>query len=64
MAELGDICDPALVDEAGGAGLVSVQTGGQPRIVSARRRLELMALLSEPGRFDFDAAESAWGGTD
>ena len=33
-------------------------------IVNVRRRLELMALLSEPGRFDFDAAEEAWGGTD
>ncbi len=31
-------------------------------IVNARRRLELVALLSEPGRFDFDAAEGAWGG--
>ena len=33
-------------------------------IVHARRRLELIALLSEPGRFDFDAAEHAWGGED
>jgi len=31
-------------------------------IVDARRRLELIAMLSEPGRFDFDAAEDAWGG--
>ena len=31
-------------------------------VVAARRRLELVALLSEPGRFDFDAAERAWGG--
>lgn len=31
-------------------------------IVDARRRLELVALLSEEGRFDFEAAESAWGG--
>ena len=30
-------------------------------IVNARRRLELMAMLSEPGRFDFDAAEDPWG---
>ena len=29
-------------------------------IVNARRRLELVALLSEPGRFDFDAIEGAW----
>lgn len=31
-------------------------------VVNAKRRLELVALLSEPGRFDFDAAEQAWGG--
>lgn len=31
-------------------------------IVNARRRLELMAMLSEPGRFDFGAADDAWGG--
>lgn len=31
-------------------------------IVNARRRLEFIAMLSVPGRFDFDAAESAWGG--
>ena len=33
-------------------------------IVNARRRLELVALLSEPGRFDFDVVEDAWGGAD
>lgn len=31
-------------------------------VVAARRRLELVALLSEPARFDFDAADRAWGG--
>ena len=30
-------------------------------IVYAKRRLELIALLSQEGRFDFDAAEQAWG---
>jgi Arc/MetJ family transcription regulator len=30
-------------------------------IVDAKRRLELIALLSEPGRFDFEAADGAWG---
>jgi hypothetical protein len=29
-------------------------------VVNARRRLELVAMLSEEGRFDFDAAERAW----
>ena len=33
-------------------------------IVDARRRLELVALLSEPGRYDFDALDDAWGGED
>lgn len=28
----------------------------------AQRRLELVALLAEPDRFDFEAAEHAWGG--
>lgn len=30
-------------------------------VVQARRRLELIALLREPGRFDFEAADRAWG---
>ena len=33
-------------------------------IVNVRRRLELVALLSEPGRFGFDPADNAWGGDD
>lgn len=31
-------------------------------VVHAKRRLELVALLLEDERFDFDAAGSAWGG--
>ena len=31
-------------------------------IVNAKRRLELVALLSDKDRFDFDTAEDAWGG--
>jgi Glyoxalase-like domain len=31
-------------------------------IVNAKRRLELVALLGEEGRFEFDTDESAWGG--
>ena len=31
-------------------------------IVNARRRLELVALLSEPGRHDSEAIDDAWGG--
>jgi len=30
-------------------------------VVHAKRRLELIALLGEEGRFDFDAAGAAWG---
>jgi Arc/MetJ family transcription regulator len=31
-------------------------------VVHARRRLEVIAMLGEEGRFDFGAAEGAWGG--
>lgn len=31
-------------------------------IVNAKRRLELIGLLSQPERFDCDAVETAWGG--
>ncbi len=31
-------------------------------VVHAKRRLELIALLGKEGRFDFEAAERAWGG--
>ena len=30
-------------------------------VVHARRRLELVALFSQEGRFDFEAAQRAWG---
>lgn len=30
-------------------------------VVHAKRRLELVALLGEEGRFDFEAAEHSWG---
>jgi len=30
-------------------------------VVHAKRRLELVALLGDEGRFDFAAAERAWG---
>jgi Arc/MetJ family transcription regulator len=33
-------------------------------IVHARRRLELVALLGQEGRFDFEVAERAWGSED
>ncbi|WP_420622556.1 hypothetical protein [Candidatus Poriferisodalis sp.] len=31
-------------------------------LVDAKRRLELAELIAEPIRFDFAAAEEAWGG--
>jgi Arc/MetJ family transcription regulator len=31
-------------------------------VVNAKRRLELIALLAEPGRFDFEVVDRAWGG--
>lgn len=30
-------------------------------VVHAKRRIELVALLSQEGRFDFDHVEQAWG---
>jgi Arc/MetJ family transcription regulator len=30
-------------------------------VVDAKRRLELIALLSDPERYDFEAADAAWG---
>jgi len=30
-------------------------------VVNAKRRLELIGLLSQTERFDFEAAEPAWG---
>ncbi len=33
-------------------------------VVDATRRVALLELVGEVGRFDFDAAEQAWGGTD
>jgi len=33
-------------------------------VVDAKRRLELIGMLSEEGRFDFDSAERAWGAND
>ena len=31
-------------------------------VVNAKRRFELVALLGEEGRFDFESAEHSWGG--
>jgi Arc/MetJ family transcription regulator len=31
-------------------------------VVNAKKRLELIALLGESGRFEFDAVARAWGG--
>lgn len=33
-------------------------------VVNAKRRLELIAILGEDGRYDFDAAGDAWGADD
>ncbi len=33
-------------------------------VVDATRRVALLELLGEVGRFDFDAAAQAWGGAD
>jgi Arc/MetJ family transcription regulator len=31
-------------------------------VVHAKRRLEVIAVLAQEGRFDFETAEGAWGG--
>ncbi len=31
-------------------------------IVNAKRRIELLALLQDPDRHDFDTIEDSWGG--
>jgi Arc/MetJ family transcription regulator len=33
-------------------------------IVNAKKRLELIELLSDPSRFDFSSVDQAWGGRD
>jgi Arc/MetJ family transcription regulator len=33
-------------------------------IVNAKKRLELIELLSDPARFDFSSVDQAWGGRD
>jgi len=33
-------------------------------VVDAKRRIELIGLLAEPGRFDFSAVDDAWAGGD
>lgn len=32
-------------------------------VVNSKRRLELLALLADPDRFELDTSDSAWGGT-
>lgn len=33
-------------------------------VVDARRRLELIVLLSDPARVDFEVTDAAWGGAE
>jgi len=33
-------------------------------VVRAKRRLELIAMFAQEGRFDFETAEGAWGGSE
>lgn len=33
-------------------------------VVHQRLRAQMLAALSEPGRFDLEAAETAWGGSE
>lgn len=57
--------DPDIVQQAaeilGTTTLRATIDAALREIVHARRRLELVALLAQDGRFDFEAAERAWG---
>lgn len=33
-------------------------------VVDAQRRIELIALLSDPARVDFEVTDAAWGGVE
>jgi Arc/MetJ family transcription regulator len=60
--------DPDIVQQAaeilGTTTLRATIDAALREIVHARRRLELIALLAQDGRFDFEAAERAWGSDD
>lgn len=57
-------CCPSAAEILGTSTLRDTVNGAMLEIVYAKRRLELVALFSEQGRFDLDAAEHAWGGDD
>lgn len=65
MAKTSIEIDPDIAQEAaailGTTTLRATVDAALHEVVHARRRVELIALLSEPGRFDFDRAEKAWG---
>jgi Arc/MetJ family transcription regulator len=58
--------DPDIVREAaeilGTTTLRATIDAALHEVVHAKRRLELIAMLSEEGRFDFETAQVAWGG--
>jgi Arc/MetJ family transcription regulator len=60
--------DPDIVQQAaeilGTTTLRATIDAALREIVHARRRLELIALLAQDARFDFEAAERAWGSDD
>ncbi len=66
MAKTSVEVDQDIVREA--AEILGTQTlratidGALRELVHARRRLELIAILAQDGRFDFEVAEAAWGG--
>ena len=57
--------DPDIVQQAaeilGTTTLRATIDAALREIVHARRRLELVALFAQDGRFDFEEAERAWG---
>lgn len=57
--------DPDIVQQAakilGTTTLRATIDAALREVVHARRRLELVSLLAQDGRFDFEEAERAWG---
>jgi Arc/MetJ family transcription regulator len=68
MGKTSVVVDPDIAREA--AGILGTKTLRETidvalrEVVRAKRRLEVVDLLSIEGRYDFGEAEHAWGGTE
>jgi Arc/MetJ family transcription regulator len=68
MAKTSVEIDPDIVRQAadilGTTTLRATIDAALREVVHAKRRLELIAMLAQEGRFDFEIAEGAWGGAE